>query len=71
VASYLAERKGYSERAGLASGLFLSVIGAIAWLFVPAKRDSKWKIQGPFGSGSGKTVAQARAEMADEETTAP
>jgi len=28
---------------------------------VPARADSRWKLQGPFGSG-GKTVAEARAE---------
>jgi hypothetical protein len=67
VASYLSERKGYGMRAGLASGLLLSVIGAVIWLLVPARADSRWKLQGAFGSG-GKTVAEARAER---ETTAP
>ena len=61
VASYLAERKGYGERVGLASGLLLTVIGVIIWAVWPAKPDSRWKLQGPFGSG-GKTVAEARAE---------
>ncbi len=64
VASYLSSRKGYSERIGLASGLFLSVIGVIIWLVVPARADSRWKLQGPFGSG-GKTVAEARAQSAE------
>ena len=27
IASYLSHRKGYSERAGLASGLLLNVVG--------------------------------------------
>ena len=31
------------------------------WLLVPARADSRWKLQGAFGSG-GKTVAEARAE---------
>jgi hypothetical protein len=35
AASYLAERKGYNERAGLATGLVLSLLGAIIWLIVP------------------------------------
>ena len=64
VASYLSSRKGYSERIGLASGLFLSVIGVIIWLVVPARANSRWKLQGPFGSG-GKTVAEARAQSAE------
>jgi hypothetical protein len=61
VASYLSHRKGYGEKIGLAFGLILSAIGALIWLIWPAKSDSRWKLQGPFGSG-GKTVAEARAE---------
>jgi len=61
VASYMSERKGYGTKVGLASGLVLSVIGAVIWLLVPARADSRWKLQGAFGSG-GKTVAEARAE---------
>jgi hypothetical protein len=61
VASYLSNRKGYGEKIGLAFGLILSVIGVLIWLIWPARPDSRWKLQGPFGSG-GKTVAEARAE---------
>ena len=64
VASYLSNRKGYGERVGLASGLLLTAAGVLIWLVWPAKPDSRWKLQGPFGSG-GKTVAEARAERAD------
>jgi hypothetical protein len=46
--AYISERKGYGEKAGLASGLLLSLVGAIAWLFVPAKRESDWRVVGPF-----------------------
>jgi hypothetical protein len=63
VASYLSARKGYGEKLGLAFGLLLSVVGAIIWLLWPPKPDSRWKLQGPFGSG-GKTVAELRAEQA-------
>ena len=62
VASYLSARKGYGERLGLAFGLLLSVIGALIWLLWPPKPDSRWKLQGPFGS-KGKTVAELRAEQ--------
>ena len=62
VASYLSERKGYGSKVGLAAGLLLSVIGAVIMLLLPARRDSRWKLQGPFGRGGGKTVAEARAE---------
>jgi hypothetical protein len=61
VASYLSDRKGYGSKLGLAFGLLLSAIGAVIWLLMPARADSRWKLQGPFGRG-GKTVAEARAE---------
>jgi hypothetical protein len=64
VASYISNRKGYGEKPGLAAGLILSVLGVLLWLVWPARSDSRWKLQGPFGSG-GKTVAEARAERAD------
>jgi len=49
AAAYLSERKGYGDRAGLATGLCLTALGPIIWLLVPAKPDSKWKALGPFG----------------------
>jgi hypothetical protein len=60
--SYLSGRKGYSEKLGLAFGLLLTVIGVVIWLVWPAKPDSRWKLQGVFGTG-GKTVAELRAEQ--------
>jgi hypothetical protein len=62
VASYLSLRKGYGDKIGLAFGLLLSVVGVVIWLIWPARADSRWKLQGPFGSG-GKTVAELRAEQ--------
>jgi hypothetical protein len=60
--SYLSSRKGYGEKLGLAFGLLLTVIGVVIWLVWPAKPDSRWKLQGVFGTG-GKTVAELRAEQ--------
>jgi hypothetical protein len=62
AASYLSARKGYGEKLGLAFGLLLSVAGVVVWLLWPAKPDSRWKLQGVFGS-KGKTVAELRAEQ--------
>jgi hypothetical protein len=67
VANYVSERKGYGAKLGLALGLLLSVIGAVIMLLLPARQDSRWKLQGPFGRRGGKTVAEARAEREVEE----
>ncbi len=61
VGTYLSERKGYGPRPGLASGLLLNVLGIIIWLIVPAKAESAWKRQGPWGREL-KNPAPARAE---------
>ena len=68
VAGWLASRKGYSERAGIATGLLLNFVAVIVWLVFPARPDSRWKVQGalPFGKAE-KTVAEARAEGVTEE----
>ena len=67
VASYLANRKGYSERAGLATGLVLHIIGVVIWLAVPAKEHSKWKTVGPFGRRKAEDIAPAAAAAADDD----
>jgi hypothetical protein len=46
LASLLSARKGYGEKPGLASGLLLSAVGVLIWLFWPARRDSLWKTEG-------------------------
>jgi hypothetical protein len=43
------------------------VVGVVILLVLPARRDSRWKLQGPFGRGGGKTVAEARHEREVEE----
>ena len=60
--SYLSARKGYGEKLGVAFGMLLSVVGVLIWLVWPAKPDSRWKLQGVFGT-KGKTVAELRAEQ--------
>ena len=56
-ASWLSERKGYGQKPGLASGLLLTVLGLIIWLIVPAREDSRWKVQGPLPRRSGKSAS--------------
>ena len=51
AAGYLSYRKGYGEKAGVATGLCLSLIAVIVWLIWPPKPESKWKVVGAFGSG--------------------
>ena len=46
LAAWIAERKGYGERAGLAAGLLLSVIGVFVMLGLPARADSRWRRDG-------------------------
>jgi hypothetical protein len=50
AASYLSERKGYGDKLGLASGLLLTVLGPIIWLFVPPRANSDWTVKGAFGN---------------------
>ena len=46
--AWLSQRKGYGERVGLASGLLLTFVGPLIWLFWPARADSLWKQEGPI-----------------------
>jgi hypothetical protein len=57
VASWLSGRKGYGEKVGLASGLFLAPIGVLVWLVWPAKPESDWKVVGPFKRSKGSAAA--------------
>jgi hypothetical protein len=56
-ASWLSERKGYGQKPGLASGLLLTALGFVIWLIVPARENSRWKVQGPLPRRSGKSVS--------------
>jgi hypothetical protein len=60
AASELSKRKGYGEKWGLGTGLLLSVVGAIIWIFVPAKPESPWKRR--------KERAQAAKDVVQAET---
>ena len=71
VASYISGRKGFSERAGLAAGLVLHVIGVIVWLAIPAKPHSKWKTVGPLGRRKAEDIAPRAAAAADDNDDSP
>jgi hypothetical protein len=43
AASQLSKAKGYGEKAGLGTGLLLSIVGVIVWLLIPSKADSRWR----------------------------
>ncbi len=49
VAAWISSRKGYGEKPGLATGLLLTALGPLIWLFVPSRPDSVWRRRGPFG----------------------
>jgi hypothetical protein len=59
ISSLLSARKGYGEKPGLASGLLLSAVGFVIWLFWPARKDSLWKTEGilPKRKGKGRAVS--------------
>jgi hypothetical protein len=46
AASWVSERKGYGERAGLALGLLLTVLGLVIILLIPSRPGSKWRVLG-------------------------
>ena len=71
VASYISGRKGFSERAGLAAGLILHVVGVIIWLAIPAKPHSKWKTIGAFGRRKAEDIAPRAAAAADDNDDSP
>jgi biotin transporter BioY len=48
LASWLSDRKGYGEKVGLTFGLFLSAVGLLIVLLLPARPGSKWKREGPL-----------------------
>jgi hypothetical protein len=48
AAAWLADRKGYGERVGLAFGLLLSVVGVLIVLVLPGRPGSRWKEEGPL-----------------------
>jgi hypothetical protein len=57
-AAWVADRKGYGERVGLAFGLLLSAIGLVIVLLLPGRPGSKWKLDGPIPRRDKRTRPQ-------------
>jgi hypothetical protein len=47
IGGWVADRKGYGERLGLAFGLLLTVVGLLIVLLLPGRPGSLWKLEGP------------------------
>ena len=48
-AAELSRSKGYGEKVGLGTGLLLSILGPIIWLFIPVKDDlAEWNERKPW-----------------------
>jgi hypothetical protein len=43
ASSELSKRKGYGEKWGLGTGLFLSLIAVVIWAIIPARSESPWR----------------------------
>ncbi|MDX6649700.1 MAG: hypothetical protein QOJ97_1651 [Solirubrobacteraceae bacterium] len=54
AAAWLSNRKGYGEKAGLATGLLLTVVGVLIWLVWPPRKDSPWKTEGVLPRRGGR-----------------
>jgi hypothetical protein len=58
----LSRSKGYGEKPGLGTGLLLTVLGPIIWLFVPPKdENAEWHTRKPWQRRRKPT----EAEMSD------
>ena len=53
ISSWLSNKKGYGEKAGLASGLLLSLVAVPIWLLMPSKPASDWGRRKAARSGGG------------------
>ena len=65
IAGELSRSKGYGEKAGLGTGILLSAVGAIIWLFVPPKDDlAEWHTRKPWQRRRKPREAEMAAAMA-------
>jgi len=70
AASWLSDRKGYGEKAGLATGLLLSAVAVPVWLLWPARAGSLWKTEGilPPRNRRVRTAEQSSGAKSSDDT---
>ena len=62
IASLLSRSKGYGEKPGLGTGMLLSFIGPIIWLFVPPKdENAEWHTRKPWQKRHKPTESEMQA----------
>jgi hypothetical protein len=69
AASWLSDRKGYGEKAGLATGMLLSLVAVIVWLAFPPRAGSLWKTEGPLPPRSRRVETTETAARAPSDET--
>jgi hypothetical protein len=70
-ASELSRSKGYGEKAGLGTGLLLSLLGAIIWLIIPPKdENAEWHERKPWQRRHKPREAEMSGDAADSAHTA-
>ena len=70
-ASELSRSKGYGEKAGLGTGLLLSLLGPIIWLAIPPKdENAEWHERKPWQRRQKPREAEMAGDAADSGHTA-
>jgi hypothetical protein len=71
TASELSRSKGYGEKAGLGTGLLLSLLGPIIWLAIPPKdENAEWHERKPWQRRQKPREAEMSGDAADSAHTA-
>ena len=66
VAAELSRSKGYGEKVGLGSGLILTILGPLIWLFIPAKDESaEWHERKPWQKRQKPREAEMTGDAAE------
>ena len=65
-ASELSRSKGYGEKVGLGSGLILSILGPLIWLFIPPKDETaEWHERKPWQKRQKPREAEMTGDAAE------